>query len=441
MGQRPMPRCSARLTVRRSGCYNGGVRQAPEGFLLVDYWLEATSKGNLRDAAQMIAVEETTGKWVGSGQPTELFKKSTAQIHHIEEVEKNKGIATIAFPVHNLTADRYFVPAMWLFMTAGPLFERMFCDTVRIMDFALPPSLLQQLPGPKFGMKGTRKILGLPDEDLVIATIVKPCAGMTAAEVAEKCGEAAEAGTDFIKDDEKMNNPPYCPLDEKCRLVGQALKRAGERTGRKTIYCPHISTRPDHIREAAHAAVDNGATGLMVNCFASGFTAVQILAEDPDLQVPIYVHSGARGAWSRIPNFGIDLKVVVRLLRLLGADYVRAHMVQGYLIADTFERSVEIVNLMREPIGGIRDTVPALSGGLDATNLVPNLEAFGLDILPMAGGAIIGHPMGTRAGVLALRQAAESFKAKVPLEEYAKSHAELAAALAKARGQARGKAG
>lgn len=415
------------------------MREAPEGFFLVDYWLEATSQGNLRDAAQMIAVEETTGKWVGSGQPTELFKKSTAQIYHLEEVEKNKGIATIAFPVHNLTTDRYFVPAWWLFMTAGPLFERMFCDTVRILDFALPPSLLKQLPGPKFGIKGTRKLLGVRDEEIVIATIVKPCAGMTVAEVAGKCGEAAAAGTDFIKDDEKMNNPPYCSLDEKCRLVGEALKRAEQETGRKTIYCPHISTRPDRIREAAHIAVDNGATGLMLNCFAAGFSAIQILAEDPDLPVPIYVHTGGRGAWSRTPNFGIDLRVVVRLVRLLGGDYVRAHMIKGYLIADSFERSVELVNMMREPIGGVKDTVPALSGGLDASNLVPNLEAFGLDILPMAGGAIIGHPMGIRAGVLALRQAAESFKAKVALDEYARSHPELAAALAKARGQSHGK--
>lgn len=406
------------------------MKQAPEGYFLADYYLEV-SKGTLLDAATMIAVEETTGKWVGGGEPTALFKKSTAEVQHIEEVEKNKGIATVAFPVHNLTVDKYFVPAMWLFMTGGPLFERMFCDTVRLMDFALPPSLLKQLPGPKFGMKGTRKLLGLPDNELVIATIVKPCAGLTAAEVAAKCGEAARGGIDFIKDDEKMNNPPYCPLDEKCRLVSEALRRSEEETGRKVIYCPHISTRPDHIRDAARIAIDNGATGLMLNCFATGFAAVQILAEDADINVPIYVHTGGRSAWGRVPGFGVDLKVVARLVRLLGGDYMRAHMLEGYLIADTYERSVELVELMREPIDGIRDTVPALSGGLGANNLVPNLKAFGLDILPMAGGAILDHPMGIRAGVLALRQAAESFKAGVPVEEYAKQHPELAAALKK----------
>jgi ribulose 1,5-bisphosphate carboxylase large subunit-like protein len=179
--------------------------------------------------------------------------------------------------------------------------------------------------------------------------------------------------------------------------------------------------------------VDNGATGLMLNCFATGFTAIQILAEREDLPVPIYVHTGGRSAWGRFPNFGVDLKVVARMVRMLGGDFMRAHMIDGYLIADTRERSVALVDLFREPMGKLRDMVPALSGGLGADNLVQNLEAFGVDILPMAGGAILDHPMGIQAGVLALRQAAESWRQGVPIAEYAKSHRELAVALQKAK--------
>jgi ribulose-bisphosphate carboxylase large chain len=40
--------------------------------------------------------------------------------------------------------------------------------------------------------------------------------------------------------------------------------------------------------------------------------------------------------------------------------------------------------------------------------------------------------MGIRAGVLALRQAADAWRQSVPVEEYAKSHPELAAALKRA---------
>jgi ribulose 1,5-bisphosphate carboxylase large subunit-like protein len=408
--------------------------QPPEGHFVAQYYLE-TKEGGLRKAATKIAVEETTGSWVGAGEATPLFKKSTAQIVDLQEIEPDrKGLVSIAFPLQNLPVDEYFVPSFWLFMTGGPLFERMFCDTVRLMDFGLPKELLAALPGPKFGMRGVREFLGLPDDEIVIATIVKPCAGLTAQEVADKCYEAAAGGIDFIKDDEKMSNPPYCPLKEKARLVAEGLRRAYEETGRKVIYCPHISTRPDKIAEDARVAVENGATGLMLNCFAAGFTAIQILAEQRDLHVPIYVHSGGRGAWSRFPGFGVDVNVVARMVRMLGGDFFRAHMIDGYLIADTRERSIELVNLLREPMGRIKDTVPALSGGLGADNLVQNLEAFGLDILPMAGGAVLGHPMGIQAGVSALRQAAESFKKRVPLDAYAKDHPELKAALDRARG-------
>jgi ribulose 1,5-bisphosphate carboxylase large subunit-like protein len=387
----------------------------------------------MRAAAEKIASEETTGNWVGAGEPTELFQRSRGELCRLEDLAPGCALATIAYPTHNMPLDPYFVPSFWLFMTGGPLFERMFVDSVRMVDFSLPDELLNLLPGPKCGIKGCREFLGLGPQELIIATIVKPCAGLSAPEVAAKCREAALGGIDFIKDDEKMNNPAYCSLEEKTRLVAQALREAEQETGRKVIYCPHISTRPDVIADAARRAVDNGATGLMLNCFATGFTAIQILAEREDLPVPIYVHTGGRSAWGRFPNFGVDLKVLARMVRMLGGDFMRAHMIDGYLIADTRERSVALVDLFREPMGKLRDMVPALSGGLGADNLVQNLEAFGVDILPMAGGAILDHPMGIQAGVLALRQAAESWRQGVPIAEYAKSHRELAVALQKAK--------
>jgi len=423
------------------------LEKAPDGHFLAQYYLESKGdpsarftlseveglRAGLRTAAEKIASEETTGSWVGAGEPTDLFKRSRGEVHRYDDIGPGKALATIAYPLINMPVDRYFVPSFWLFMTGGPLFERMFVDSVRMVDFALPEALLEQLPGPKFGMKGCRDFIGAAAEDLIIATIVKPCAGLTAREVADKCREAALGGIEFIKDDEKMSNPDYCPLAEKARLVSQALREAEQETGRKVIYCPHISTRPDVIVDAARTAVDHGASGLMLNCFSTGFPAIQILAEREDLPVPIYVHTGGRSAWGRHANFGVDLKVVARMVRMLGGDFMRAHMIDGYLIADTAERSVELVNLFREPMGHIRDMVPALSGGLGADNLVQNLEAYGIDILPMAGGAILGHPLGIRAGVTALRQAAQAWRAGVSVGEYAKSHPELAAALDEAR--------
>jgi ribulose-bisphosphate carboxylase large chain len=47
------------------------------------------------------------------------------------------------------------------------------------------------------------------------------------------------------------------------------------------------------------------------------------------------------------------------------------------------------------------------------------------------GGDVIGHPDGPRAGAAAVRQALEAINNGIPLEEYAKTHRELARALEK----------
>ena len=47
------------------------------------------------------------------------------------------------------------------------------------------------------------------------------------------------------------------------------------------------------------------------------------------------------------------------------------------------------------------------------------------------GGGVLGHPDGPRAGAMAVRQALEAIVKKIPLDEYAKTHKELARALEK----------
>jgi ribulose-bisphosphate carboxylase large chain len=50
-------------------------------------------------------------------------------------------------------------------------------------------------------------------------------------------------------------------------------------------------------------------------------------------------------------------------------------------------------------------------------------------VVIQAGGGIHGHPEGTVAGAVAMRQAVDATVQGKPLEEYAKTHKELALAL------------
>ncbi len=391
-------------------------------YFTVDYLIETS--GNLKEAGERIAREETTGKWVGRGEPSELFMKCQGTLVEVQEMGKGKGIVKCAFPLINFPEDEDPYTAFWLFATGGPAFEFHDIEWVKILDFHLPAKMLRLFPGPRFGLRGIKELLSLGEEDLLLGMFVKPCAGLTVEEVAERCGEAAEAGIDIVSDDEKMANPAYCPLEERIKAVKEAIKRAE----RKVLYCAHITTSPDKIKERAYRALEAGADALMIHILASGFHSLSILARDPNINVPIYVESGGRSIYDRLPNWGLSSVAFAKLVRLMGGDALQTGVVGGYLRPDV-ETAKEMTRVMREPLGRIKDCAPAIAGGLKPSNLVHNLATFGADVLAIAGVGILSHPLGTKAGVKAMRQAAEAFRLGIPLDEYAKDKDELRLAL------------
>lgn len=280
---------------------------------------------------------------------------------------------------------------------------------IRLADVILPEELLRTFRGPRFGIAGTRAVLNLPQDAVLFGAIVKPGAGLTPDEVAARCDAAARGGAHLIKDDEKMNNPAYCPLEARVAAVARALRRVADETGHRVIYCPHVTGRPDEMLAAAHAAVQAGASGLMVNVFAAGLAALEMLSDDADTHVPIYVHSGGRSALARQPGNGIDVRVFARFVRLLGGDYLDLYAQGGYLRVEAPAQAQQLARVLRAPWGAIAPVLPACSGGLTAQTLAANYETLGRDILPMAGSAIFSHPRGAAAGVAALQQAAERY--------------------------------
>ena len=61
---------------------------------------------------------------------------------------------------------------------------------------------------------------------------------------------------------------------------------------------------------------------------------------------------------------------------------------------------------------GIKDMTPALSGGLNPKNLMENLEAFGTDVMVLAGTGITMYEGGIANGVAAMKAVAKEFLAK-----------------------------
>ena len=388
------------------------------------------TKQSLSKVAERVAEIETTANWMAQTPPSELFLQCKGEVAEVNEVAPGKGTFTILFPLCNMDLERDAFASLWLSMVGGGTFALVDYEKSRLLDFSLPDWAYRYFPGPKFGIQGTRRLLGMKEKELIIGTIVKPTSGLTPEEVAEMCYQAALAGVRFIKDDEKMMNPSYCPLAKRVKLVVERLKRAEEATGQKVLYAPHITTGPDHIKENAYIALENGANALMLNFFAAGFGSLEMLARDPNINVPIYAHCGGKEALGRAEGQGVAPNVVAKFARLMGGDYFRSGIVGSYLVG-SLEESKAINRALAGDIPGIRDAVPAHSGGLGPRNIGENIAIFGLDVLYLAGSGIFSHPMGTRAGVEALAQAAEAQRLGIGLDDYARDHPELAAALAK----------
>ena len=199
------------------------------------------------------------------------------------------------------------------------------CETARFTRCRLvalewPDELVAALGGgPRFGLDGVRAWLGAGAETRpLLGGIVKPSLGLGPAEVAATAGALARGGCDLIKDDELLADPDWCPLAERVPAVAAALAEVG----RPVLYAANVSGPVDTLLDRAAAAVDAGATAIMVNAFATGIDAVRAVAA-AGLGVPVLAHRVGAGPIVRNPDVGVDGSVLCELTRIAGADLVQ----------------------------------------------------------------------------------------------------------------------
>ncbi|MHA1836120.1 MAG: RuBisCO large subunit C-terminal-like domain-containing protein, partial [Candidatus Odinarchaeia archaeon] len=173
------------------------------------------------------------------------------------------------------------------------------------------------------------------------------------------------------------------------------------------------------------------ANQLLVDVIVAGFSAVQALAEDESIKVPIHCHRAMHAAFTRNPKHGISMKVIAKICRLVGGDILHVGTWGVGKMHGTGSESQEYVDAITEEMGSLKPMLPIASGGLHPGSVELLVKRAGLDIQIQAGGGIAGHPDGVLAGAKALRQAVDAAVKNIPLREYAKTHIELAKALEK----------
>jgi len=383
--------------------------------------LVATFELEPEGSARALAVEESTGT---EAIPAAMWARVGGEV-----LEDSGGRAVIAWPWRNWGAN---IPQLMASVLVGEGCETARFTRCRLVSLDWPDELVAALGGgPRFGLEGVRAWLGAGAGARagdgcrpLLGGIVKPSLGLGPAEVAATAAALARGGCDLIKDDELLADPDWCPLAERVPAVAAALAEIG----RPVLYAANVSGPIDTLLDRAAAAVEAGATAIMVNAFATGIDAVRAVAA-AGLGVPVLAHRVGAGPIVRNPDVGVDGAVLCELTRIAGADLVQIGGFGGKLF-DTHDEVARNLAACRRPLGGARAPVPVNGGGVWAGSTPTVLAAAGHDIMLLLGMGAYEHPGGPEAGARSVKQAIDAVIAGRSLEDAARSAPDLATALA-----------
>ena len=405
-------------------------------YVICTYYVGLPPFMDARELAHAAAVEQSTGTWtLVPGETPAVRRRHVAKVVGVYEVpqyeysypkdlERRQYIMQVAYPWENFGQQ---IP-MLLSTVIGniSLYGRIKC-----LDMKFPKSWLKGFKGPKFGMKGLRKLMKIKKRPL-LNNMVKPCVYSSCQMGAELAYEAAAGGADIIKDDELLANPDFNTLEDRIPMFMEALDRASSEKGEKTIYTVNITDKLPRMFENAEKAIELGANGLMINFLAVGYSAFRHVSENLAPKVPLLAHMDVTGAMTYSPIVGISTNIVIgKLPRICGSDitvfpapYGKAPVLK--------ERFLNVAHDMIMPLHNIEQTAPMPSGGISQGHVEEVMDDLGPDIVIGTGAGIHAHPNGPRAGAIAFRQAIEAKMQGIPVSKYAKEegHEELKVAMA-----------
>jgi ribulose-bisphosphate carboxylase large chain len=328
----------------------------------------------------------------------------------------------LSFPLENVGLS---LPNL-LTTVAGNLYELSQFSGLRLMDIELPQAFAEVYPGPQFGIEGTRNLTGVYDRP-IIGTIVKPSVGLSPEETAALVKTLAEAGLDFIKDDELIANPPYSPLEKRVEAVMRVVNEQADKTGKKVMVAFNITGEIDEMRRHHDVVFKAGGTCVMVSINSIGLTGLTALRRH--CRLPIHAHRNGWGIFSRSPYLGMSYIAYQKFWRLAGADHMHVNGLRNKF-CEPDESVIASARECLKPLWGGYRVMPVFSSGQWAGQAPDTYKALGsVDLMYLAGGGIMAHPGGPAAGVASLRQAWEAAISGQTLEEYARNHLELRQAI------------
>jgi ribulose-bisphosphate carboxylase large chain len=408
-------------------------------------------------AAATLAGEQSSGTFVAvPGETEELKQRFAARVESITPLETvtspslpgaqsatgkfQRAEVVVSWSLENMG---YNLPTL-VSTLQGNLYEITAFTGLKLMSLELPPSFAHHFRGPKFGVAGCRTLTGVQGRPL-IGTIIKPSIGMTPKQTADLVKTLAEAGIDFVKDDELMANPPHSPFDERVETIMRVINEHADRTGKKVMYAFNVSDELDAMQRHYDKVVKSGGTCAMISLNSVGLSGAKKICDQGALA--IHGHRNGWGMLNRHPLLGIEFPAYQVLWRLAGVDQLHVNGIANkfWESDDSVVRSMEACAkpLFQNPLtpslspsdgervaeGRVRGdffVLPVVSSGQWGGQACETFRRTRtVDLLYMAGGGIMAHPDGPAAGVRSLQKWWEAAVEGLTLEQAAERYPEL----------------
>ena len=335
-----------------------------------------------RAKAQDLCLEQTVEL------PDALVKDETIRAHVLGQIESLSPIgedlfeARISFAIEIVGEE--------LTQLVNVLFGNISLKSgVRLERMELPLSLLQHFRGPRFGRKGLREYLHVPEHPL-LCTALKPM-GMSADELAELAYQLALGGIDIIKDDHGLANQSFAPFDERVTKCAQAVARANEETGGHSVYAPNITAPAPLVLERALFAKRQAAGALLICPGITGLDAMREIADDDRIALPILSHPAMQGSFIADRTSGIShFCLFGQWNRLAGAE-AAIFPNAGGRFSFTTDECRELSAGCEVEMGHIAPNFPTPAGGM-SLDRIPEMRAmYGSEVIFLVGGGLRSH--------------------------------------------------
>ena len=360
------------------------------GLVMATYSFPAKDEGSISKMAVQIATGQTLGY-----VPDDLANY-TDFVGRVEslKVKDDRGEATIAFPATLFGEDIAGILTV--------LFGKIsFAPGLRLESLRGDEEFLKRLKGPKFGLDGIRRLVGLGDHSRpLLMAILKPGIGPSDDPIASQFGRLVSAGTDLVKDDETR-------IDISLEAALSRLKKVLSSGKNQGMYVMHLSGLAFDLRSRALQLQAAGAQAFLFCPFTYGLSLLQSLCNDPEIKVPLFAHPAFTGVMGQGPSSIAAEVALGTLMRWAGCDAVLFPSPYGTIALPKIEAQA-VHDALTRPEGSLKVVASVPSAGIMPEFVEKIRQDFGVNVVVNAGTGMARTGGGVEDGAKAFLREIET---------------------------------